>query len=111
MTTTETANEITAVEPNPNTIILDSPIKRGSSEINEVTLRKPMAGELRGVTLTDLLQMDVLALRKVLPRITNPTLTEHEIGQMDPADLVQLATLVTGFLLPKSAKADASLVA
>ncbi len=111
MTTIEPSNEITTVAPNPNTIILDSPIKRGSSEISEVTLRKPMAGELRGVTLTDLLQMDVLALRKVLPRITNPTLTEHEIGQMDPADLVQLASLVTGFLLPKSAKADASLVA
>lgn len=111
MNTTETTADVSAIEASPNTIILDSPIKRGTSEILEVTLRKPMAGELRGVTLTDLLQMDVLALRKVLPRITTPTLTEHEIGQMDPADLVQLASLVTGFLLPKSAKADASLVA
>lgn len=111
MKATDTSSDVVAIEPNPNTIILDSPIKRGSSEILEVTLRKPMAGELRGVTLTDLLQMDVLALRKVLPRITTPTLTEHEIGQMDPADLVQMASLVTGFLLPKSAKTDASLVA
>lgn len=101
------------VEKNPNrpVITLDTPIVRGSTEITEVTLRKPVSGELRGVSLTDLLQMDVLALRKVLPRITTPTLTDHDIGQMDPADLVQMATEVAGFLLPKSAKVDASLVA
>lgn len=95
--------------PNQDVITLDTPIKRGSVEINEITLRKPMAGELRGVTLADLLQMDVLALRKVLPRISNPALTDQELGQMDPADLVQLGGVVTGFLLPKSAKTDASL--
>ncbi|MCD9118334.1 phage tail assembly protein [Pseudomonas bijieensis] len=108
-------NEAAAVtvEKNPNrpVITLDTPIVRGSTEITEVTLRKPVSGELRGVTLTDLLQMDVLALRKVLPRITTPTLNDHEIGNMDPADLVQMATEVAGFLLPKSAKVDASLVA
>lgn len=97
--------------PNPNVVTLDTPIKRGSVKINEITLRKPMAGELRGVTLADLLQMDVLALRKVLPRITSPALTDQELGQMDPADLVQLGGVVTGFLLPKSAKTDGSLVA
>ncbi|MFJ7107782.1 phage tail assembly protein [Pseudomonas sp. NPDC098740] len=103
----------TPAEKNPNrpVITLDTPIIRGSTEITEVTLRKPVSGELRGVSLTDLLQMDVLALRKVLPRITTPTLTDHDIGLMDPADLVQMATEVAGFLLPKSAKVDASLVA
>ncbi|WP_240051881.1 phage tail assembly protein [Pseudomonas arsenicoxydans] len=103
----------TPAEKNPNrpVITLDTPIVRGSTEITEVTLRKPVSGELRGVSLTDLLQMDVLALRKVLPRITTPTLTDHDIGLMDPADLVQMATEVAGFLLPKSAKVDASLVA
>ena len=33
----------------PNTVTLDTPIKRGNGEITEVTLRKPSAGELRGV--------------------------------------------------------------
>lgn len=114
MTTTKnTGAADTPAEKNPNrpVITLDTPIVRGSTEITEVTLRKPVSGELRGVSLTDLLQMDVLALRKVLPRITTPILTDHEIGLMDPADLVQMATEVAGFLLPKSAKADASLVA
>jgi hypothetical protein len=114
MTTTKKNDVAEApAEKNPNrpVITLDTPIVRGSTEITEVTLRKPVSGELRGVSLTDLLQMDVLALRKVLPRITAPSLTDHEIGQMDPADLVQMATEVAGFLLPRSAKVDASLVA
>lgn len=92
-------------------IILDTPIKRGESEITELALRKPAAGELRGVTLTDLLQMDVAALTKVVPRISEPALTEAEVARMDPADLVQIGGVVTGFLLPKSALAAAGMPA
>ena len=54
--------------------------------------------------------MDVLALRKVLPRISTPSLTDHEIGAMDPADLMACGVAVSGFLLQKSAK-EAALVA
>lgn len=89
---------------------LDAPIKRGDNEINSITLRKPLSGELRGVSLVDLMQMDVLALRKVLPRITNPSLTDHEIGNMDPADLLACGVGVSSFLLQKSAK-EAALTA
>ena len=97
-----------AVAATHETVELDTPIVRGEHSITSVTLRKPMAGELRGVSLIELMQMDVLALRKVLPRITNPTLTDIEIGRMDPADLVQCGVAVSGFLLQKSAKAEAS---
>lgn len=90
-------------------VVLETPIKRGETSITEVTLRKPASGELRGVALTDLLQMDVNTVIKVLPRISNPTLTEPEVAAMDPADLVQLAGKVAAFLLPKSAKEEASL--
>lgn len=87
------------------TITLDTPIKRGETEITAISLRKPAAGELRGVNLTDLLQMDVIAVTKVLPRISDPTLTEAEVSSLDPADFTQLASEVAGFLLPKSALA------
>lgn len=93
------------------TITLDTPIKRGDNDIAEIALRKPSAGELRGVTLTDLLQMDVAALTKVLPRISEPALTEVEVVRMDPADLVQLGGVVAGFLLPRAALAEAGLPA
>ncbi len=84
-----------------NTITLEQPIKRGDSEITSVELRKPMSGELRGVNLTDLLQMDVTAMHKVLPRITSPSLTEHEVSSLDPADLMSMSSKVAYFLLPK----------
>ncbi len=93
------------------TISLDTPIKRGDNEVTAITLRKPASGELRGVTLTDLLQMDVSALTKVIPRISDPALTEVEVARMDPADLVQIGGVVAGFLLPKAALAEAGLQA
>lgn len=92
----------------PEPITLDEPIKRGDQTITAITLRKPAAGELRGVALTELLQLDVSALQKVLPRISAPTLTEQDVAKMDPADLVQLGSAVAGFLLPKSARVDVS---
>jgi hypothetical protein len=90
------------------TIQLDSPIKRGEQEVAAITLIKPLAGALRGITLTDLLQLDVIALSKVLPRISDPALTEADVLRLDPADLVQLGTEVAGFLVPNSSKMDAS---
>lgn len=95
-------------DPNVKVIPLDTPIKRGEQSIKELTLRKPVSGSLRGVSLLNLMQMDVDALRKVLPRITTPTLTDVEVGRLDPADLTACAIEVSGFLLQKSAK-EASL--
>lgn len=85
-----------------NTITLDFPIKRGDTEITQVTLRKPVAGELRGVKLTELLSLDVSAVQHILPRITTPTLQPHEIAQLDPADITELGTRVAGFFVRKS---------
>lgn len=85
-----------------NLITLDTPIKRGEKEITEVTLRKPDSGELRGTNLTDLLQMDVAALEKVIPRISDPSLTLYEVQHLDPADLMQFGAVVSSFLLPKA---------
>jgi hypothetical protein len=86
--------------------MLDSPFSRGEEFIQCITVTKPNAGALRGVTLTDLLQFDVVALTKVLPRISQPTLTEADVTRMDPADLVQLGTEVAAFLVPKHSKVD-----
>ena len=101
--------EATALTQNENAVELDTPVKRGESTITVVTLRKPSSGELRGIQLSDLLQMDVGALIKLVPRIS--LLTEGEVRAMDPADLVAIGVKITGFLLQKRTKTDASLVA
>ena len=89
------------------TVELDSPIQRGKTTVSEIQVRKPKSGALRGVSLADVVQMDVQALTKVLPRITEPALTEPELRDMDPADLFQLGNVVANFLLPKRLKAEA----
>ncbi len=94
-----------------NTVTLDTPIRRGTTTIDSITLRKPSSGELRGVSLVELLKMDVASIMKVLPRISAPSLTAVEVSGMDPADLLELGSKISGFLLQKSAKTDASLVA
>ncbi|MEX3555741.1 MAG: phage tail assembly protein [Burkholderia gladioli] len=103
----KTNTEKTAdVSVSKNAYTLDQPIKQGDTEITAITLRKPKSGELQGVSLTDLLNVDVTALQKVLPRISTPTLTEHDAGQLDPADLLQLAGIVSGFFMTKSMRAS-----
>ena len=88
--------------PTSKTITLDTPIKRGDQSITSVTLRKPSSGELRGLNLTALLQMDVNSLKKVLPRITSPILKEQDIDSLDPADLVDLGSSIALFLVNKA---------
>lgn len=90
-------------------ITLDTVIKRGETDITTISVRKPNAGELRGVSLTDLLQMEVTALHRVVPRITEPPLTDSEIINMDPADLFQIGAAISGFLLPRAMKQTVSL--
>ncbi len=87
-----------------NVITLEKTIKRGEQEITEVTLIKPQAGTLRGVSLAALANSEVDALIKVLPRMTAPSLTEQEVGALDLPDLVALAGKVVGFLSPSSAQ-------
>lgn len=93
-------------EPIIKPITLEEPIKRGDKEITEIQIRKPKVGELRGVSLSQLMQMDVSELTKIMPRITQPTLTAEEIQNMDPADLIQVAIEVAYFLAPKALKTE-----
>jgi hypothetical protein len=82
-------------------VILDYPLRRGEGHIETVSLRRPLSGELRGLSLTGVLQMDVDALTKLLPRITIPPLTEADVRSLDPSDLVQLGTATAGFFVAR----------
>lgn len=90
----------------PSSITLETPIQRGEQSITEVSLRKPAAGELRGVALADLLRLDVSALITVLPRVTTPTLTPQDVQQMDLVDLTAIGTEVLGFFMSKADKVN-----
>lgn len=82
-----------------NVITLDNPVKRGEQVIEQVTLMKPNAGTLRGVSLAAVANSEVNALIKVLPRMTAPMLTEQEVAALELPDLVALAGKVVGFFV------------
>ncbi|AXB75461.1 phage tail assembly protein [Novosphingobium sp. P6W] len=92
-------------------VTLDTPLKRGEATIESVQVRKPQSGELRGLSLSQLLNLDYGALETLLPRITIPMLSKQDVAALDPADLTQLGSEVMDFLLPKGAKAGLSPVA
>jgi hypothetical protein len=96
-----------ATGPVLRTVVLDTPIVRGAQTIDTLQLRKPRSGELRGLSLVDLGQLKVDALTKILPRISMPTITEAEVGNMEPADLLACGAEIGGFLLQRSQRMDA----
>jgi hypothetical protein len=91
-------------KPESVTVQLDTAIQRDGDKIEKLVLRKPMAGELRGLSLAEVLNLDVDSVTKLIPRISTPTLTEQEVRNMDPADLVEAGKEIAGFLLQKRHK-------
>lgn len=88
----------------------DEPVMFGGNVLipagTEIMVRKPGSGELRGLKLTELIQLDVASLETLAPRITTPIIMKGAI--LDPADLMQFGGEVMDFLLPKAAKESVS---
>lgn len=92
-----------------NTLIkLEKPLKRGDNEVSEITLHKPNAGALRGVSLRECIDMNTDAIVRVIPRISDPKITEQEMQRdIEPSDLLQMGAALANFLLPPSLIAEA----
>jgi len=90
-----------ALPANPEfaSIALATPIARGETSIDTLQLRKPKAGELRGLSLQDVITSDITALLTLIPRISNPPLTGPEADALDPADLAEIGGVVRGFFM------------
>lgn len=81
-------------------IPLTTPIQRGEQVYTELTLTKPAkVAQLRGINTVELLNLNVDALIKFIPRVSTPSLTEQEVGNLDPADLLQAGMVIIGFFI------------
>jgi hypothetical protein len=88
-------------------ITLIRPILRsGGQTVTEVGVRQPDVGSLRGLKMTDILQMDVNAMLALLPRITEPALLPSEVAGLAPADFMSLSGKVVGFFLSPDQQAQ-----
>ena len=94
-----------ALDPNRfASITLSTPIPRGATTIDTLTIRKPKAGELRGLTLQDLVGTDVTALLKIIPRISSPVLTQEETDNLEAEDLTEIGGTIRGFFMTSAEK-------
>lgn len=89
-------------------VTLSKPIKRGETEIAEITLHEPNAGVLRGISLGQVLDMTTDAIVKLVPRISDPKLTEPEMQKLCLRDLAMLGGAVANFFLTDEEREAAS---
>jgi hypothetical protein len=87
-------------------VMLEEPIVRGDTEIKSVQVRKPKSGELRGLSMHDLVKLDVDTVRTLLPRVTIPALITAEVDDLEPGDLLALSGEIANFFLPKEMRPD-----
>ena len=83
-------------------IDLVDPIVRGETRIECLTVRKPKSGELRNLSLQDVIGTDISTLLRLLPRISDPVLTDEECNGLDPADLTEIGGAVRGFFMTRA---------
>lgn len=87
----------TLVDPNIKPVKFDVGFKRGQEMIMEVAVRKPKTHALRGLSLVNLLNLDIDTIAKVASRVTQPVMNPHDVYELDPADLTKLGTELIGF--------------
>lgn len=80
------------------TVTLHEPIEVGGKEYGEITLRKPLAGNLRGLSLTLLQAGNTDQVLKLASHLCDLPLSALE--RLTLGDITTINTLVTGFLYP-----------
>ena len=94
-----------ASQPSTASVTLSAPIVRGDTSIETLSLRKPRAGDLRGLSLNEVLQSDVSSLIRLVPRISDPSLTELEVENLEADDLAEVGGTIFGFFMSPAQKA------
>ncbi|WP_372395145.1 phage tail assembly protein (plasmid) [Azospirillum sp. HJ39] len=79
------------------TVPLAKPLTYGQDTLKQLQLRRPMAGDLRGIRLAGLSDMDVDVVTKIASRCCITVVTEAHLAELDPYDLVKVTEAVGGF--------------
>lgn len=94
----------TAPNPAPATpktalVKLQRPIVRGDQVISEVTLREPVGGDMRGLSIQQLNQSDYNAVRSLVTIIAMPMVLDSDFDAMPAADVGAFAGEIIGFFM------------
>lgn len=98
---TDQADIAAMTQPNNRfeTVTLSTPIMRGETTVDRLTLRKPKGGELRGLSLQDILTSDIGAILTLIPRISDPILIRDEAEQLEADDLAEIGGVIRSFFM------------
>ncbi|MBL4830040.1 MAG: phage tail assembly protein [Aliivibrio sp.] len=80
-----------------STVKLMTPMEVDGKEVTEIKLRKPCAGDLRGLNLIGVVEMHFDAASVILPRISS--LNERDILNMEVENLAPLMTEIASFFV------------
>lgn len=80
-----------------HSVTLKHPLPYGEGKITQIQFRRPMAGDLRGLKLAGLEQVDVNVVLTIAARTNTAGLPEAKLHELDPIDLIQVAGVVAGF--------------
>lgn len=104
VTEDQVINQEAIKNPNEAVVNFTTGFKRGENVIKQVTVRMPNTRALRGLSLVNLLQLDVASIATVAPRVTQPAITENDIYDLSPADMTKLSTAIIGFFVDTDAE-------
>ena len=90
----------TVKETSERGVKLTRPIERGGEKITyvEITGAIEQAGSLRGLSLSDVLNLKADTMFTLLPRVTSPRLDEVMIKKMSSRDFIQLCAVAVNFM-------------
>lgn len=80
------------------TVILNNAVEINGKKLKKISLREPKAGELRSLSMLEVVQLNTNALTILVPRISD--LTETDINNMGAADLLLIGAAVASFFAP-----------
>lgn len=78
-------------------IKLIKPLTFGETTIPELVLRRPTAGDLRGIKMQAIGELEVDTILKMAQRLSTTPLAPTTLDDLDPADLLVLGAEIAGF--------------
>jgi hypothetical protein len=79
------------------TVTFKTPIPYGDGKLAELNLRQPKAGDLRGLKLLGLHNMEWDTVATLVPRIATQPVTAGQLAELEAPDVMAVMETVLGF--------------
>jgi len=95
-----------SAHPETKTVTLSNAVTIDGKETRKIALRCPKTGELRGLMMASVLQMEAGAVMRLLSRITVPPMSEAQLADLPPVDFMEMTKAAIGFFVKADLEAE-----